>query len=152
MLLRNSFLIKFLNFLILILIVIMMIVVITLPFLVDQYVKFWGIEALNVFALKVFLCLTAIPFIVLLLKAKKLCNNIIRCNPFCQGSVEALNVISISAFIDFLLYAIGTFVIFKNLLALTLMIAAFMVGLVSLILAQLVKLAIEIKQENDLTI
>lgn len=150
--LRDSFLIKFMNFLILILTVIMMLVVIILPFLVEQYVKFWGVEVSNIFVLKIFLYLTAIPFIVLLLKAKKLCNNILRSDPFCQSSVVALNVISISAFIDFLLYAIGTIVIFKNLLALTLMIAAFMVGLVSLILVQLVKVAIEIKQENDLTI
>lgn len=59
---------------------------------------------------------------------------------------------SIAAFIDFLLYAIGTITIFRNLLSLTIMIAAFMVGLVSLILSQLVKVAVEIKQENDLTI
>ena len=69
-----------------------------------------------------------------------------------MACITALNVISICAFIDFLLYAIGTIIILRNLLSLTLMVAAFMVGLTSLILSQLVKTAMEIKQENDLTI
>ena len=149
---RNNPFAKFMKFLILIFVVIMAFTVVTLPFLVDQYERFWGLESSDSLLLKVFLYLTAIPFIVLLLKAKQLCNNILQADPFCQSSVTALNFISISAFIDFLLYAIGTIVIFKNLLALTLMVAAFMVGLVSLLLAQLVKIAIQIKQENDLTI
>lgn len=149
---QDNFLVKVMNSLMTIFLVIMILVVISLPFLVDQYGKLWGIETTNTLVLKVFLYLTAIPFIVLLVKAKKLCHNILRADPFCQSSVEALNLISISAFIDFLLYAIGTIVVFKNLLAFTIMIAAFMVGLVSLILEQLVKNAIEIKQENDLTI
>jgi hypothetical protein len=55
-------------------------------------------------------------------------------------------------FIDFLLYAFGTIFIMKNLLSLTLTIAAFMVGLVSLILSDLFKVMMEIKQEYDLTI
>lgn len=59
---------------------------------------------------------------------------------------------SICAFLDFLLYTISTFVLLKNLLSLTLMIAAFMIGLVSSILAQLFTVTMEIKQENDLTI
>jgi hypothetical protein len=84
--------------------------------------------------------------------AKKVCKNILQQDPFCQSSISALNVISICAFIDFLLYAIGTITILKSLLSLTLMVAAFMVGLVSLILADLFKVMMEIKQENDLTI
>lgn len=149
---QRNFPIKFLNFIVTLAIGIMAFVFVTLPFLVNQYSNFWGIETSNSFLLKVFLYLTAAPFIVLLLKVKKLCNNIVKTEAFSQSSVTALNLISASAFVDFLLYAIGTIVIFKNLLALILMIAAFMVGLVSLILAQLVKMAIEIKQENDLTI
>jgi hypothetical protein len=84
--------------------------------------------------------------------AKKLINNILRKDPFCQSNITALNIISICAFIDFILYVIGTTFILKNLLSLTLMVAAFMVGLTSLILSQLVRTAMEIKQENDLTI
>ncbi|HEX7561262.1 MAG TPA: DUF2975 domain-containing protein, partial [Candidatus Humimicrobiaceae bacterium] len=75
-----------------------------------------------------------------------------RKNPFYRSTITALHIISICAFTDFILYAIGTAIIFKNLLSLTLAIAAFMIGLTSLILAQLVNEAIKIKQENDLTI
>ncbi len=114
--------------------------------------EFVGIQVPNLVWLNIFLYLTAIPFTVLLIMAKKLCQNILRGEPFGPSSVTALNIISISAFTDFLLYAIGTLVILRNILSLTLMIAAFMVGIVSLILAQLVEVAIQIKQENDLTI
>jgi len=139
------------NLLIFVFIGVMTVVLTALPFLVDEYVKFVGNQVLNIFWLKVFLYFTAIPFIVLLVKAKKLCKNILRAEPFCQSSIAALNVISISAFIDFLFYAIGTITIFKNLLSLTLMVAAFIVGLVSLILSQLVRAALEITRLNILT-
>ena len=144
--------VRFMNYLILFFMLIMTVALATLPFLVDEYVNFRGIQVSNIFWLKGFLYLTAIPFVVLLVNAKKLCKNILHAEPFCQSSIAALQVISISAFIDFLFYAIGTITIFKNLLSLTLMVAAFMVGLVSLILSQLVKVALETKQENDLTI
>jgi hypothetical protein len=149
---QENFLVRFMNILILVFIVIITIVFVTLPSLVDEYVKFSGIQVANIFWLKAFLYLTAIPFVVMLLKAKKLCKNILRAEPFCQSNIAALQLISLSAFIDFLLYAMGTITIFKNLLSLILMVAAFMVGLVSLILSQLVEVALEIKQENDLAI
>jgi hypothetical protein len=124
----------------------------TLPFLVDKYVNITGEHTLNTFYLKIFLYLTALPFMVLLVMAKKLCKNILQQDPFCPSSITALHVISICAFIDFLLYATGTIFVLRNLLSLTLMVAAFMVGLVSLILSHLFTVMMEIKQENDLTI
>jgi hypothetical protein len=133
-------------------IVLLAIALIILPILVDKYIELTGEHPPNTLFLKIFLYLTAIPFMVLLVMAKKLCKNILHQDPFCQSSITALNVISICAFIDFLLYAFGTILILKNLLSLTLMVAAFMVGLVSLILSHLFKVMMEIKQENDLTI
>lgn len=149
---KKYFWIKFTNSLIVLFIILMIIVLIVLPFLVDKYALLTGTQIQNPIFIKVFLYLTAMPFTILLLEARKLCGNIIRLNPFCKNSITELNIISICAFIDFLLYAVSTFIILKNLLSLTIMVAAFMVGLTSLILSQLVAVAMEIKQENDLTI
>ena len=143
---------NFTNLLVVLLIVLMVFMLGMLLFLVDKYAELKGTQIQNGLLLKVFLYLTAIPFIFLLFMAKKLCKNILSKAAFCSGSITALNIISICAFIDFLLYAIGTIVILKNLLSLTLMIAAFMIGLTSLVLSGLVRDAMEIKQENDLTI
>jgi len=125
---------------------------ILLPFIFNKYTGFAGSQTFNSLWIKVFLYFTAAPFMALLIMTKKIINNIKRKDPFCHSSITALNIISICAFTDFVLYAIGTAIIFKNLLSLTLAIAAFMVGLTSLVLSQLVKEAMKIKQENDLTI
>jgi hypothetical protein len=105
-----------------------------------------------VLVLTIFMYVTAVPFFVLLMKMKKLCKNLLKNEPFTISSIKALNMISICAFSDFVLYTIGTISILKNLLSLTLMVAAFMIGLVSLLFSHLVKDAMEIKEENDYTI
>lgn len=149
---KSGFWVRLTNLLITLLVVLTVLMLVTLPFLTDKYAAVAGVQVQNMGLLKVFLYLTAIPFAVLLLMAKRLCKNILRKVPFCKSSIMALNVISICAFIDFLLYAVGTIVILKNLLSLTLMVAAFMIGLASLVLSQLAGIAMEMKQENDLTI
>ncbi|WP_415640001.1 DUF2975 domain-containing protein [Paenibacillus sediminis] len=58
--------------------------------------------------IEIFLYLTAIPFLILLVKARKLSKNILDNNPFCESSIKSLHIISICAFTDFLLYASGT--------------------------------------------
>jgi hypothetical protein len=149
---RGNIWVHLMNGLLILFIVLLAIALLTLPFLVDKYAEMTGEHIPNTLCLKVFLYLTAIPFMVLLVMTKKLCKNILHQDPFSQSSITALHVISVCAFIDFLLYAVGTMTILKNLLSLTLMVAAFMVGLVSLILSHLFKVMMEIKQENDLTI
>lgn len=149
---KSSLGVKLINLLVILFIILMVSTLIMLPFIVDKYTELTGTQIQNVLFLKVFLYLTAIPFAILLFMAKKLFKNILCKDPFCTSSITALNVISICAFIDFLLYAIGTIIILKNLLSLTLMVAAFMVGLTSVVLSQLVRTTMEMKQENDLTI
>jgi hypothetical protein len=149
---KRSFWLYLMNILVILFIVLIVIILIMLPFVVDKYSEITGKQINNTLLLKVFFYLTAIPFTVLLIMVKKLINNILHKDPFCLTSITALNIISICAFIDFILYAIGTAIILKDLLSLTLTIAAFMLGLTGLILSQLVKAAMEIKQENELTI
>lgn len=149
---KSRFWAKVAYFIIILFIVLTAFTLVMLPFLVKKYAEVTGTQIQNVQLLIAFLYATALPFAVLLIKAKVLCKNILRNNPFCESSISALNIICICSFIDSLLYAIGTIVILKNLLSFTIMIAAFMIGLVCLILAQLARTAMEIKHENDLTI
>jgi hypothetical protein len=149
---ENNFLAKLLNMLVTLFLILLIITFFTLPFLVDEYMKTEGVQLTSPFALKLFLYLTAFPFFTLLVMVKKLCKNVLQNQAFSRSSITALNCISVCAFIDFFLYIIGTFIFLRNLLSLTLMIAAFMIGLVGLILAQLMKIALELKEENDLTI
>lgn len=144
--------VKLMKNLLLLFIVLLALALIRLPLLVDTYAGMLGVGASNSFQLEVFLYLTAVPFLILLIMLRRLCRNVLRNAPFHPSSITALHVISICAFIDFLLYAIGTLTMMQNLLSFILMIAAFMIGLVSLILAQLFQVSREIKQENDLTI
>ena len=149
---KRSFLLYLMNILVIMFIVIMGLTLITLPFIVDKYVELTGKIINDSLWVKIFLYLTAIPFTALLIMVKKLVNNILRKDPFCQSSITALNITSICAFLDFILYAFGTAFLLKDLISLVFTIAAFMIGLTSLILSQIVKAALAIKQENDLTI
>lgn len=149
---ETNHLAKFLNVLVTVFLVLMVITFLTLPYLIDQYMAFAGALTSGTLLLKLFLYVTAIPFFVLLVMVKKCCKNVLQHEAFSMSSIKSLHVISICAFLDALLYTIGTFVILRNLLSLTLMIAAFMIGLVSLLIAQLMKMAVNIKEENDLTI
>ncbi len=149
---KRSFWTSLMDVLVIFFISALVIVMILLPFIFNKYGGLYGSLTISSVWAKVFLYFTAVPFMALLIMTKKIVNNIKRNDPFCLSNVTALNIISICAFTDFILYAIGTAVIFRSLLPLTLAIAAFMVGLTSLVLAQLVKEAIKIKQENDLTV
>ncbi|MED1204407.1 DUF2975 domain-containing protein [Heyndrickxia acidicola] len=124
-----------------------------MPLFVQDYFKTAGIvPSQPAWILMLFLYATAVPFFMLLLNVKRLCKNLLENKPFTLSSIKALNWIGLCAFSDFVLYAFGTISILKNLLSLTLMVAAFMIGLVSLLLSQLVKDAKEIKEEHDYTI
>jgi hypothetical protein len=156
---KSSFWVYLMNFIVILFILIMAFLLISFPFIFDKYLGYLGryqvlatYQIPNILWLKILFYLTAIPFTVLLVMTKKLINSIFRKEPFTQRNIFALNIISICAFIDFLLYSTGTILILKNILSLVLAIATFMIGLISLVLSQLVRSAMEIKQENDLTI
>jgi hypothetical protein len=150
---KPHFLARTMNFLVFIFLILTLLAFFTMPFLVHHYIKMASGDPLNpAWVLTIFMYVTAVPFFILLMKVKKLCKNLLENEPFTKSSIKALNMISICAFSDFVLYAIGTISILKNVLSLTLMVAAFMIGLVSLLLSHLVKDAMEIKEENDYTI
>lgn len=149
---KFNVLVKGLLYIIVILIIFLATTMGFLPWLIEKYESVTGIQVQDSSRLIAFLYLTAFPFAILLMMSAKLCRNILNNKSFSLSSYRALVVIGICAFGDFFFYALGTIFIIKSLLALTLMIAAFMVGLVSLVLAQLVKVAVKLKEENELTI
>ena len=149
---KRSFWLYLMNILVILFIVFMGLTLITLPFLIDKYAEFTGKIINNSLWIKIFLYITAVPFTILLIMLKRMVNYIFRKDPFNRGSIISLNTISICAFLDFIFYAFGTAFLFKNLTSLILTIAAFMIGLTSLVLTQIFRNAMEIKKENDLTI
>ena len=149
---NSNYWVKLLNMVVILFILITTLTLVGFPFLLNKYFQFSGVRFQNFQLIVIFLYITAVPFTILLLMVKRLCKNLLQNDPFCKSSIKALNIISICGFIDFFLYAISTLIILKNLLSLTMMVAGFMIGLTSLILSQLVKVAMEIKQENDLII
>jgi archaellum biogenesis protein FlaJ (TadC family) len=127
-------------------------ILLTMPFLFGWYTEMTGMLPADPMAVMILLYTTAIPFLILLVMALRLSRNILRHTPFTHSSTACLQVASLSAFVNFLLYAYATLFVLQNLLSLAVMVVFFTAGLVSLILSQLVKMAREMQEENDLTI
>lgn len=126
---------------------------VTLPWIVSSPLPFFqGLRELPRVPALVFLYIAAVPFGFLLFGVKKLCANIMAGNPFCPCSIQALTVIRLCAFLDFLLFLFFTLFMYPRLTALVIMLAACLVTLLSAVLLQLFKTGLALQEENDLTI
>ncbi|MDD2401914.1 MAG: DUF2975 domain-containing protein [Clostridia bacterium] len=104
--------------------------------------------------------ITAIPFYIALYQAVKLINYIESKNAFSELAVESLKDIKYCALTIISLYVIGlTFFGFQNILhpsiatiGATIIFAAVTVALFAAVLQELLRNALEIKKENDLTV
>jgi magnesium-transporting ATPase (P-type) len=72
---KNSTVVRLINGLVIVFLVLMAIAFATLPLLVNKYVEMTGMDLAHLFWIKLFLYITAIPFTILLVMAKKLCNS-----------------------------------------------------------------------------
>ena len=95
---------------------------------------------------------TGIPAWMILWYTKGLARNIMAREPFSKSSQKYLKGISICAGIVFIAYAVATFAIGPIISIIIISIGAFMVTLIGAILYKLVQIAIEIQEENELTI
>lgn len=125
-----------------------------LPKLVDWYfLKFLaagvGINKLEVI---IFLYISAIPFLFIGISVVKLSKRLLDGKVFNKSSMKELKIISISSFADFVIFFIGTFFIYRNLVCLVVMMGALMVFIISSIVRELIGSGIELQEENDLTI
>ena len=89
---------------------------------------------------------------MVLLYTKGLARNIMVREPFSISSQKYLKGISVCAAIIFVAYVVAAIVIGPSLSILIIAIGAFMVTLIGAILYKLVQIAIEIQEENELTI
>ena len=103
---------------------------------------------------------TLIPFLVAIFQAFKLSRLIQLNQVFSMAAARNLKIIKVSGFIISFLYLAGTFVL-SNLVELSpgiamlgiiIMLSSAMIGLIAGILEELLKKALEIKEENDLTV
>lgn len=102
--------------------------------------------------LNVLLYVTGILALIILFVTTKICQNILNRDPFAETSVTSLKIISICSCGVFICYLYMCIFMATTLGVFTITIAAFMICLISAILYNLVKLALEIKKENELTI
>lgn len=102
--------------------------------------------------LMVLLYVTGILALVILIVTTKICRNIISRDPFSETSVKSLKIISVCSLGVFLCYLYTCIFMATTLGVVAITIVAFMICLISAILYNLVKLALEIKEENELTI
>ncbi len=103
---------------------------------------------------------TLIPFLVAIFQAFKLSRLIQLNQVFSMAAARNLKIIKVSGFIISFLYLAGTFVL-SNLVELSpgiamlgiiIMLSSAMIALIAGILEELLKKALEIKEENDLTV
>ena len=98
------------------------------------------------------LYVTGIPAWFIMRFTRGLAQNIISRNPFSKKSTFYLKGISICVFTVFVCYLFTCFKVKATVAVVVITIGAFVVALIAAILYRLVNLAIEIKEENELTI
>lgn len=102
--------------------------------------------------LLILLYITGIPAWLILWMTKNLALNIMKRDPFSISSSRSLKVISVCSLVICVCYLLTCLFIQATLGKIVVTIGAFVVALIAAILYRLVKLAIEIKEENELTI
>lgn len=99
-----------------------------------------------------FLYISAVPFLFIGISVVKLSKRLITGKVFYKSSMKELKVINICALVDFSIFFVGGFFIYKNLLCLAVMMGALMVFIISSVVRELIGNGIELQQDVDLTI
>ena len=126
------------------------IIYITLPFLLNMYVELFN-PVLKYIPALIILYASGIPALIIVYKFIKIFNTLKQDNPFIIENVKHLKVISICSLIISIEYIIGMFFI-VSIFEIILIAVFIIVWLGGYILSELLRKAIEYKEENDLTI
>ena len=123
---------------------------ITLPLLLNMYVQFFN-PVLNYTAALIILYVSGIPALIIVYEFIKIFNTLKQDNPFTTENVKYLKITSICSLIIAVVYIVGIFFIVSvfEIIAIAIFIIAW---LGTYVLAELLRKAIEFKEENDLTI
>jgi len=133
-----------------ILLVIGTLVIIFLPYLLKAYVQIFN-PILDYNAALIILYVSGIPALIIVYKFIKIFGTLRQDNPFILENVQYLNVISICSLIIAIEYIIGLFFIISVFEII--LIAVFIIAwLGAYILSELLRKAVEYKEENELTI
>jgi len=131
-----------------------------LPWLANDTAEMYPEFAYLQYPILIGLYITAIPFFIALYQALKLLNYIGNNNAFSELSVKALKHIKYCSVTISILYVIGIiFLISQNashpgivLIGLTIFFTSVVIAVFTAVLQKLLKNALEIKSENDLTV
>lgn len=128
-------------------------IIVGLPWLIPLILKesiFY--ETVNHSAILILLYVTGVPAWIILWMTKRLTKNIMSRQPFSKSSCISLKGISICALIIFICYLSASIFLSATLGLIVVTMASFMVSIIAAILYRLVQVAIEIQEENELTI
>lgn len=127
-----------------------LIIYLALPFLLSKYVE-WFNPVLKYIPALVILYVSGIPALIIVFKFIKIFNTLKLDNPFIMENVKNLKAISICSLIISIEYIIGMFFI-VSIFEIILIAVFIITWLGSYILSELLRKAIEYKEENELTI
>lgn len=126
------------------------IITITVPFLLRKYVEMVN-PTLNYNATLIILYVSSVPALVIVYQFIKIFETLKQDNPFIMQNVKSLKAISISSLIIAIEHTIGMFFIL-SFFEIILIAVFIIIWLGGYILAELLRKAIEYKEENELTI
>ena len=127
-------------------------ILIALPFALRWYMNtIYQSSSENYYFLLGFLYFTGIVCLVLVHEIRKIFKALNRRNPFMMDNVKSLNRIGGSCFIIAVAYIIKIFCYNSVLTAIITMVFV-IAGLFAVVLAEVFRQAVQVKQENDLTI
>lgn len=129
------------------------VIMIGLPWIVEGVAPYSDfVTKFSTKELLILLYITGVPAWCILWMTRGLAKNIIKREPFSLTSVSYLKCISICSVLICVCYAYTSLFIEMTLGGVAISLAAFIVGLIAAILHRLVQMAMEIKEENELTI
>ena len=127
-------------------------ILITLPYVLRWYMNALSLTSSeNYNFLLGFLYITGVVCLVLVNEIRKIFKTLNRRNPFMLDNVKSLNRVGVACFIIAAAYLVK--ILFYNSVLTAIITMVFIIaGLFSVVLAEVFRQAIEVKEENDLTI
>lgn len=107
---------------------------------------------LNKFEVVTFLYIAAIPFLFIGLSVVKLSKRLLHGKVFNWESIKSLKIIATCAFVDFVVFFVGAFFIYRNLVCIVIMLGTLLVFIITSIVRELIESGIELQEDVDLTI
>lgn len=127
-------------------------ILITLPYVLTWYMKALSLTSSENYAFLLgFLYITGVVCLGLVNEIRKIFKTLNRRNPFMLDNVKSLNRVGIACFIIAAAYLVKIF-FYNSVLTAIITMVFIIAGLFSVVLAEVFRQAIEVKEENDLTI